>query len=169
LHGGSFYVKDTENLQSNLSSITAAMEDRPVMRPDTQALEWNTLKEELEEAWRQIPKPFRSERSIHSSLKCCLYNRLRQAGYAVVADYMPPRVQDRSVDVIALNDKHEVMVAVCIDTVVTLAAVKSLGSFEASQKLVLTTGSLVKKVQESRFFLKPGIDHLHLQPFGHVG
>ena len=145
------------------------MEDKPVMQPNAPTLEWNTLKEELEESWRQIPKPFRSERSIHGTLRCCLNNQLRHAGYAVVADFMPPRVQDRSVDIIALNDKHEVMVAICIDTVVTLAAVKSLGSFEAGQKLVLTTGALVKKVQESRFFLKPGIDHLHLHPFDHVG
>jgi hypothetical protein len=162
-------LKKRRNLLSNLSLIIAAMEDKSVMQPDAPTLEWNTLKEELEEAWAQIPKPFRSERSIHGTLQCCLYNRLRHQGYAVVADYMPPRVQDRSVDIIALNDKREVMVAICIDTVVTLAAVRSLGSFEAIQKLVLTTGALLKKVHESRFFLKPGIDHLHLQPFDQVG
>jgi hypothetical protein len=124
-----------------------------------------TLQREMEEAWRQIPKPFRSERSIHATLQCCLYRWLRQEGYVVVADYMPPRIQDRPVDVIALNDKREICCAICIDSVVTLAAVKSLSSFEARQKLIVTTGALEKKVQESRFFLKPGIDHLHLRPF----
>lgn len=162
-------LRTRQKLLSTLSPTMAAMEDKSVMQLDSPSFDWNTLKVALEEAWRQIPKPFRSERSIHGTLQCCLYNQLQQAGYAVVADYMPPRVQDRSVDIIALNDKHEVMVAVCIDTVVTLAAVKSLGSFEAGQRLVLTTGALIKKVQESRFFLKPGIDHLHLHPFDQVG
>jgi hypothetical protein len=145
------------------------MEDKPVMQPDTTTFDWNSFKEELEEAWRQIPKPFRNERSIQGTLQCCLYNRLRHAGHVVVADYMPPRIQDRPVDLIALNEKQEVCAAICIDTVVTLAAVKSLSSFEAGQRLILTTGMLEKKVQESRFFLKPGIDHLHLRPFNQTG
>lgn len=125
----------------------------------------NTLQKEMEEAWRQIPKPFRSERSIHATLQCCLYRWLRRQGYVVVADYMPPRIQDRPVDVIALNDKRELCCAICIDSVVTLAAVKSLSSFEAPRKLIVTTGTFEKKVHESRFFLKPGIEHLHLRPF----
>ena len=125
----------------------------------------SSLKKEMEEAWRQIPKPFRSERSIHATLQCCLYRWLRRQGYVVVADYMPPRIQDRPVDVIALNDKRELCCAICIDSVVTLAAVKSLSSFDSPQKLIVTTGALEKKVQESRFFLKPGIEHLHLRPF----
>jgi hypothetical protein len=145
------------------------MEDKPVMQPSAAVLDWNSFKDELEEAWKQVPKPFRSERSIHGTLQCCLYHRLRQAGYTVVVDYLPPRIQDRAVDVIALNDKQEVCAAVCIDTVVTLPAVKSLSSFEAGQKLILTTGGLQKKVQESRFFLKPGIDHWHLHPFNQAG
>ncbi len=132
-------------------------------------VDWSTLQKEMEEAWRQIPKPFRSERSIHATLQCCLYRWLRLQGYVVVADYMPPRIQERPVDVIALNDKRELSCAICIDTVVTLAAVKSLSSFEAQQKLIVTTGALEKKVQESRFFLKPGIEHLHIRPFEHSG
>jgi hypothetical protein len=48
---------------------------------------------------------------------------------------------------------------------VTLAAVKSLSSFEAINKAIITTGPLLKKVQESRFFLKEDIEHVHLQPF----
>ena len=126
-----------------------------------------TLQREMEEAWRQIPKPFRSERSIHATLQCCLYRWLHQQGFVVVADYMPPRIQDRPVDVVALNEKRELCCAICIDSVVTLAAVKSLSSFDSPRKLIVTTGALEKKVQESRFFLKPGIDHLHLRPFEH--
>jgi hypothetical protein len=78
---------------------------------------------------------------------------------------MPPRTLDRAIDLIAVNENHEIVYAICIDTLVSLAAVKSLSSFEAANKVIFTTGLLVKKVQESRFFLKPEIQHLHLQPF----
>jgi hypothetical protein len=129
----------------------------------TQMLEkW---KKTLEKAWVEIPKPFRNDYSIRRTLQCHLYWQLAQAGHRVVADYMPPRIQDRAVDLIAVSENHEIVYAVCLENVVSLAAVKSLSSFEAMHKVIFTTGPLLKKVQESRFFLKPDIEHLHLQPF----
>jgi len=32
-------------------------------------------------------------------------------------------------------------------------------------KAIFTTGLMEKKVKESRFFLKPEIEHVHLKPF----
>jgi hypothetical protein len=124
-----------------------------------------TWKKDLENAWRQLPKPFRSDHSIRRTLQCHLYGQLCQTGHRIVADYMPPRIADRPIDLIAVTENHEIVYAVCLDTVVTLAAVKSLSSFEAVNKVILTTGHLLKKVQESRFFLKDEIQHVHLQPF----
>jgi hypothetical protein len=122
-------------------------------------------KKDLEKAWLQMPKPFRSDHSIRRTLQCHLYGQLLQTGYRIVADYMPPRIVDRSIDLIAVGENHQVVYAICIDTVINLAAVKSLSSFEALNKVILTTGHLLKKVQESRFFLKEEIHHVHLQPF----
>jgi hypothetical protein len=122
-------------------------------------------KKDLEKAWLKIPKPFRNDHSVRRTLQCYLYWQLAQTGYRVVADYMPPRIQDRAIDIIAVNDNQEIVYAICIDNLVTLAAVKSLSSFEAVNKAIFTTGPLLKKVQESRFFLKEDIQHLHLQPF----
>jgi hypothetical protein len=122
-------------------------------------------KNDLEKAWLKIPKPFRNDHSVRRTLQCHLYWQLSQTGHRVVADYMPPRIQDRAIDVIAVNENQEIVYALCIDNLVTLAAVKSLSSFEAETKAIFTTGLLLKKVQESRFFLKPEIQHLHLQPF----
>lgn len=119
----------------------------------------------MEAAWREIPKPFRNEHSVRRTLQCQLYGRLRELRFRVVADYMPPRIHDRPIDLIALNENLNIVYAFCIDPQVTLAAVKSLGSFEACHKAIFTIGLLEKKVQESRFFLKPEIHHLHLQPF----
>ena len=124
-----------------------------------------TWKKDLEKAWLQLPKPFRSDHSVRRTLQCHLYGQLRQSGHRIVADFMPPRIADRAIDLIAVNENHEIVYAICLDTVVTLAAVKSLSSFEAMNKAIFTTGHLLKKVQESRFFLKEDIRHVHLQPF----
>jgi len=122
-------------------------------------------KKALEDAWRHIPKPFRSDKAVHRTLQCHLYGMFRELGLRTVADYMPPRIVDRPVDIIAVNDANEIVYALCIDTVVTLAAVKSLNSFAAENKIILTMGPLEKKVQESKFFLNEEIRHAHLKPF----
>ena len=122
-------------------------------------------KESLETAWRKIPKPFRNEYTVRRTLQCHLYGQLCQMGYRVVGDYLPPRIQDRPIDLIVLNEKLEIHYALCLDNLVTLAAVKSLSSFESAHKIIITTGIILKKVQESRFFLKPEIEHVHLKPF----
>ncbi len=123
---------------------------------------YNTWKSALEAAWKDIPRPFRNDHSVRHTLRCRLFGLFSDAGYTAVADYMPPRIQDRAVDLIAMSRDWEILYAICLDTVVSLAAVKSLSSFEASHKIIFTTGLLEKKVKESRFFLKPGIDHVHL-------
>ncbi len=125
----------------------------------------NQWKDSLEKAWRSIPKPFRNDHTVRRTLQCHLYGRLQAAGFKVVADYLPPRISDRPVDLIAVGENLEIVYALCIDTVVSLAAVKSLSSFEAAHKAVFTTSHLEKKVKESRFFLKPDIEHVHLRPF----
>ena len=124
-------------------------------------------KSQLEKAWRRIPKAFRSERTVHRTLQCHLYRMLQELGCSIVADYMPPRIADRPVDIIAVNEDNEIAYAVCLDTLVTLAAVKSLSSFAALNKIIFTTGMLDKKVKESRFFLNEEIKHIHLKPFDH--
>ena len=125
----------------------------------------DSWKKELEKAWREIPKVFRSDRAVHRTLQCRLYGLIRKSGMKAVADYMPPRIADRPVDIIAVNDQNEIVYAVCLDTLVTLPAVKSLNSFAALNKIIFTTGMLEKKVKESTFFLNEETKHVHLQPF----
>ena len=120
-------------------------------------------KQELEAAWVAIPGPFRNDYTVRRSLQCHLYGHLRKMGHKVVADYLPPRIQDRPIDLIAVGAGSDILYAICFDSVVTLAAVKSLMSFESANKIIFTTGLLEKKVQESRFFLKPEIVHLHVR------
>ncbi len=126
-------------------------------------------KKALEDAWRDMPKRFRTERTARRTLQCCLYAQATAMGYKAVADFLPPRVADRPVDLIVLDDKEAILFAVCLDSVITLAAVKSLDSFDAGNKIIFTMSSLEKKVQESRFFLKGEIVHHHLQRDGGAG
>jgi len=123
----------------------------------------NQWKKELEAVWNEMPKRFRNDHSVRRTLQCFLYGRLKEAGYKVVADYMPPRIQDRPIDLITVNENQEIVHAICFDSVVTLAAVKSLSSFDSERKVIFTVGLLDKKVDESRFFLKPEIEHVHLK------
>lgn len=131
--------------------------------------DWEPLKSEwkasLEAVWRAVPKAYRNERSMKRTLQCHLFGQLKAMGFQVVADYYPPRIADHPVDLLALNDAEEIVYAVCFDSLVSLYAVKGLSSFDARRKVIFTTGPLEKKVEESRFFLKPGIDHVHLKPF----
>jgi len=122
-------------------------------------------KDKLEKAWVSIPKAFRNERTIHRTLQCHLFRILQDLSLSTVADYMPPRIVDRPVDIIALNEANEIIYAFCLDTLVTLPAVKSLNSFAAVNKVIFTTGMLEKKVNESRFFLNEETKHIHLKPF----
>jgi hypothetical protein len=142
--------------------------ERTLMQDDLEQ-QWKDWKAELEDTWRGIPKAYRNERSIVRSLQCRLYGMMRSWSLPVVADYMPPRAHERGVDVIALGPDGGILYAVCFDPLVTLAAVKSLTSFESVHKIIITTGALEKKVKESRFFLKPEVHHIHLKPFDKEG
>ncbi len=121
--------------------------------------------EELQACWKSIPKHFRSSASVKRTLQCKLYSFWVDKGFTVVADYFPPRISDRPVEIIVLNksDNRKIDWALCIDELITLHAVKSLSAFEAEKKIIFTTHPLKKKVDESRFFLKAGIEHFHLQ------
>jgi hypothetical protein len=133
---------------------------------DKNSLHWEEWKGELERVWADIPKAFQSPATVKRTLQCHLFACLRGAGYQVLADYMPPRVADRPVDLLVLGGDGKIAGAVCFDEVVTLYAVRSLTSFDSPCKVIFTTGRLRKKVEESRFFLKEGVEHVHLEPQG---
>ena len=119
-------------------------------------------KEWLEGVWREMPRQFRSERTVHGTLACHVFWKLAATGLHVLAGWAPPRAPERAIDVIAVNDAGEIRYAVCLDTYVSLQSVKALSTFEGAEKLIVTTGPLERKVTESTFYLKPDIRHVHL-------
>lgn len=115
--------------------------------------------------WEAIPRFYRKDQTVKRTLQCKLYAYLVSLGFSVIADYFPPRISERPVDIVVFDeaDPKKILIAICVDELVTLSAVKSLSAFEAERKIVLTTHPIEKKVKESTFFLKAGIEHYHLK------
>ena len=126
------------------------------------SLETN-LKQALEEEVARIPKTFRGDEVIQQTIKCFLYGMLKEADLWPVPNFRPPRLSDGLLDLIGLDASGAVACAFAVRPVVELKAVKSLEALEVEQKWMITFSTLGKKVKESTFFLKPGIQHLHLE------
>ena len=122
----------------------------------------SSLKGTLEEEVARIPKVFRRGAVVHQAIKCFLYGVVKQADLWPVPDFKPPRLSDGFVDLIGVDSEDAVKCAFAIGPVVELKAVKSLDALDVKEKWMITFSTLSKKVEESRFFLKQGIEHLHI-------
>jgi hypothetical protein len=67
------------------------------------------------------------------------------------------------IDLIGVDSSNAVKCAFAVGPVVELKAVKSLEALDLEEKWIITFSTLAKKVNESTFFLKPTIEHLHLE------
>jgi hypothetical protein len=121
------------------------------------------LKKALEAEVGRIPKPFRTDGVIQQTVKCFLYALLKEADLWPVPDFRPPRLTDGLLEVIGLDRSGAVVCCFAVRPVVELKAIKSLEALDVEKKWMITFSALSKKVKESTFFLKPGIQHLHLE------
>ena len=121
------------------------------------------LKEELERELARIPKAFRQAAVIHQTIKCFLYNMVKEAELLPIPNFRPPRLADAFLDLIGVDSDGTIKCAFAVAAVVELKGVKSLEALDVDERWMITFSHLEKKVQESTFFLKPGIQHLHLQ------
>ncbi len=118
------------------------------------------LKRAIEKEVKRIPKEFKTDRVIRGVIKCVLYNICSSEGLRPVPNYSHPKFRDTSVDLIAVDQKLSVIYSFAIAQTVTLQGVKGLKFFEDSQRYFITYSKLKKKVEESKFFLEPGIEHI---------
>jgi hypothetical protein len=123
----------------------------------------SNLKRALEQELARIPKPFRQAGVVRQTIKCFLYSMVKEADLWPVPDFKPPRFQDGFIDLIGVDAEERVACAFAVVPVVELKAVKSLEALDLEEKWVITFSPLDKKVKESTFFLKTGIQHLHLE------
>ena len=89
---------------------------------------------------------------------------VKEADLWPIPDFKPPRMRDGGfIDLIGVASSNVVKCAFAVGPVVELKAVKSLEALDLEEKWIITFSTLAKKVKESTFFLKPGIEHLHLE------
>ena len=124
----------------------------------------STLKGALEAELARIPQPFRHGPVIQQTIKCFLYGMVKEADLWPIPDFRPPRMRDGGfIDLIGVDSSNAVKCAFAVGPVVELKAVKSLEALDLEEKWIITFSTLTKKVKESTFFLKPTIEHLHLE------
>ena len=123
----------------------------------------SNLKGALEAELASIPQPFRRGSVIHQTIKCFLYAMVKEADLWPIPDFEPPRMRDGGfIDLIGVDVSDSVKCGFAIGPVVELKAVKSLEALDMEEKWVITFSPLSKKVKESAFFLKPGIEHIYI-------
>ncbi len=125
-------------------------------------MEKELIVKQIEKEVGRIPKEFKTNRVIKGVIQCVLYQICISEGLQPVPNYSHPKFRDTSVDLIALDQDLAVAYAFAIDQTVTLQGVKGLKFFEDSTKYFITFSRLKKKVDESKFFLEPQMEHVHI-------
>ena len=121
------------------------------------------LKKALEAEVGRVPRHFRTDGVIQQTIKCFLYALVKEADLWPVPDFRPPRLTDGLLELIGVDRTGAVVCCFAVRPAVELKAVKSLEALDVEKKWMITFSALSKKVKESTFFLKPGIQHLHLE------
>ena len=125
-----------------------------------------SMKEEIKkrvlEAISMIPEGHRTDPALKETIRCVLYQFLREQGLRPVPTFRNPRYQEGPVDIVGMRDDNGVEVAFCSNSTVELRDVKSLDRIVGEKKLVISFSENEKKVKMSTFYLKPGIEHINI-------
>lgn len=117
----------------------------------------------VEEALGKIPPGHASDLVIKETIRCVLYGFLKERGLNPVPAFRNPRYPEGPVDLIGMKDAHTIEVAFRSNATIELDDVKSLDRVPSDKKFVVTFSPNKKKVEMSTFFLKPGIEHIHVK------
>ena len=110
-----------------------------------------------------IPEGYRSEQTIKETIRCVVFQLLREEGLIAVPAFRNPRFPEGPVDVVGVDPGDDtVKMAFSANPLVDLSDVKSLDRVDAEYKCIITFSRAGAKVKQSAFFLKPGIDHIDL-------
>lgn len=120
------------------------------------------LRDRILEDMRRIPGGHLTDAVIKESVRCILYAFLKEQGLQPLPAFKNPRFPEGPVDIVGMVDEHTVGIAFCSGPTVELEHVKSLERVIAEKKYVITFSQNREKVKMSTFFLKPGIEHIHI-------
>ena len=120
------------------------------------------IKKRVLEAIGMIPEGHRTDLALKETIRCVLFQFLKEQGLRPVPSFRNPRYPEGPVDIVAMNDDNGVEMAFCSNSTVELKDVKSLDRIVSEKKLVISYSENEKKVKMSTFYLKPGIEHINI-------
>jgi len=125
-------------------------------------MELDLIKKQILKAIRALPKNHRKDPVVKETIRCVLFGLLLDQGYQPVPRLRKPSFPEGPVDMAGLGADETVKIAFCANPTVELEDVKSLERLDPERKVVITFSPAKKKVDMSTFFLKKGIEHLHI-------
>jgi hypothetical protein len=120
------------------------------------------IKERILESVGAIPAGYLSDPMIREVIRCVLFEIVREQGLIPVPAFRNPRYPEGPVDIVGIMEGPTVEVAFCSNATIELEDIKRLERVPANKKFVITFSQNQKKVEMSKFFLKPGIEHIDL-------
>jgi hypothetical protein len=111
---------------------------------------------------KAIPGAYRKDNVLKELIRCVVYGYLKEIDLIPVPEFRYPSFPEGPVDLVGMDKANSVKLAFSSGPTVELSLVKSMERIEAERKIIITFSSQEKKVRESAFFLKKGIDHLYL-------
>jgi hypothetical protein len=124
------------------------------------------IKKRILEALSGIPEGHLSDLVIKETIRCILYQYLKEQGLRPIPAFRNPRFPEGPVDIVGMRDDQQLEVAFCSNPTVELGDVKSLDRVPCEKKIVISFSQMEKKVKMSTFYLKPGIEHIHIYDTG---
>jgi hypothetical protein len=124
------------------------------------------MKEEIKkiilQAVRAIPKSYLADAVVKETIRCVLFNFVRQQGLQPVPALRNPRFQEGPADMVGVDGEGRMIIAFCVNPTIALTDIKSLERIGCDKKFVISFSPNNKKVEMSTFFLKPGIEHIYI-------
>ena len=124
------------------------------------------IKKRILEALGGIPEGHLSDLVIKETIRCVLYQYLKEQGFQPIPAFRNPRFPEGPVDIVGMRDDQQLEVAFCSNPTVELGDVKSLDRVPSEKKIVISFSKMEKKVKMSTFYLKPDIEHIHIYDTG---
>lgn len=123
------------------------------------------LAKAMRQAVEAIPETMRQDEVIRQNLVCLLFQAVSQMGLTPLGSWKPPKSTRDRIDLVGVDASGpvpRVEVAFVVDPLVELPKVKALEWVEAPHKVVVSFAERADKVQQSTFFLNPGLTHLYI-------
>ena len=124
------------------------------------------LRKKIVEAIDAIPAAHMADKVIKETIRCVLYGFLKEQGFQPIPAFRNPRYPEGPVDIVGMTGGQAVEIAFCSSPTIELEDIKRLERVVCEKKFVISFSRDPKKVKMSTFFLKPGVEHIHIYETG---